>query len=78
MNNEMLSDIIIAEGDTGIAVFHCGSCTRSFRAEIARVTTANKRAICLSCIENANPERARMGLSLIPLCREAYREEAKQ
>jgi hypothetical protein len=68
-----LSDIIIAEGDTGIAVFHCGACRRQFRAEISRVTTANKQLLCLSCIEEANPKRIALGMPAIPFCRESYK-----
>lgn len=67
-----LSGIIIAEGDTGIAVFFCGVCHRSFRAELARVTTANKQPVCLPCIEDANPKREKLGLPPIPFVRDAY------
>ena len=69
----MLSDIIIAESDTGIAVFRCAACKQQFRALLTGVTTANKQPICLPCIEKANPERIKLGLASIPVNRAAYR-----
>jgi hypothetical protein len=71
----MLSDIIIAEGDTGTAIFFCAACDKRFRAHMSRVTTAGKQPICLACVDTANPIRAAVGLPLIPLDRTAYLPE---
>jgi hypothetical protein len=72
MSTQHLSGIIIAEGDTGIARFWCCVCGHNFRAELARVTMANKQPVCLSCIKKANPQRVKLGMSPIPFAADAY------
>ena len=67
-----MQNIIIAEGETGIAIFFCGVCGKEFRAKMGQVTTANEQVICLQCIEEANSKRTEMGLSPIPFYRGAY------
>ena len=70
-----LSNVIIAEGDSGIARFWCAVCHQSFRGVISRVTCANKQPICIPCIERYNPERQKVGLGPIPYDRAAYEPE---
>jgi len=67
-----LSNLIIAEGDTGIARFFCGHCGQSFRAEMDRVTMFEHVPLCLTCIDEANPKRAALGYILIPVDRDSY------
>jgi hypothetical protein len=66
------SNLIIAEGDTGIALMCCGACMKEFRAVMSRVTTANKTPICSKCIIEYNPKRLAMGLPAMPFDQSAY------
>ena len=70
--NFLLTHVILAEGDTGMARFWCACCHQSFRARMDRVTCCDKQPICLPCIERYNPERAKLGLVAMPLDRSAY------
>ena len=67
-----MSNIIVAEGDTGVAVFTCACCHRRFRAYMDSVVTANKQPVCLACVDDAQPKRAKLGLPPIPVVRSAY------
>ena len=69
------SDVIILEGDTGIARMFCGHCGGSFRGYLNAVTTANKQPICLGCILEAQPQRVARGLRPIPVNTDAYLED---
>jgi len=64
--------MIFVEGDTGVARMFCGCCNSTFRAYLDRVTTANKRPICKTCIEYFNPRRVEIGLPPMPFDRTAY------
>lgn len=67
-----LSNMIIAEGDTGIARMFCGVCNGTFRAVLSQVTTANKQPVCSKCIEHFNPLRIAKGLPAMPFIKSAY------
>ncbi len=67
-----LSNLIIAEGDTGWAVFWCAVCNQNFRARMDAVVTANKQPICVTCIKEYNPKRAALGLPPIAYSEDAY------
>ena len=67
-----LSNVILAEGDSGIAVFWCCNCKQSFRARMDSVTMADKQPVCLKCIEHVNPIRVARGMAPIPFNRAAY------
>jgi predicted CXXCH cytochrome family protein len=53
-------------------IAECGVCHRTFSADPERVTTANKQPICLSCIDEFNPQRIARGMPPIPCDRTAY------
>ena len=74
--NDLMTGMIIAEGDTGIARFFCYQCGESFRADMDRVARINQgpdsRYFCLGCVDLANITRGQMGRPLLPVCRAAY------
>jgi len=73
-----MTNVIIMEGDTGVARFFCGNCGKSFRAIPSLVTTANKSPICLDCIVWANPQRLAAGIPAIPFNRAAYLSDTEE
>lgn len=73
-----MTNMMIAEGDTGVGRFFCGCCGSSFRAYFHSVTTANKSPICLPCIKSANPKRIKMGMPAIPYKESAYLSEYEE
>ena len=73
-----MKNLIIAEGDSGVARFFCAVCGVSFRAKMSMVTTANKQPVCLSCIEDANPKRVALGLPAIQYVKSAYLTETQE
>ena len=73
-----MKNVIIMEGDTGVARMSCGCCGRSFRAILSSVTTADKSPVCLPCIEQANPIRLERGMPAIPFSRAAYLSDSEE
>jgi hypothetical protein len=65
-------NIIIMEGDTNTARLTCGVCFQSFRANIRRVTCADKQPVCRNCVEKYNPMRIERGLNPMPFDPSAY------
>ena len=73
-----MENVIIMEGDTGVARMSCGCCGRSFRAYVSRVTTADKSPVCLPCIIKANPIRIERGMGAIPYDKYAYLSDTEK